>query len=258
VIDFYALCAHCPARQAAEACYELAFHRPMTEPEPDPGRKIRWPTDLHELTNAECRELEKLRGIYCGAFDLATKLGLLKIGTVWGQRSWIVQDISGRVAEARRMDGQPFDGVHKSKALTGSVKNGLPLGCLTNSNLLNQVHRLVLVEGAPDLMAAFAILLDYPVAVRPMCMLGAMTNITAGDFRGDQVLIIPHTDDEGNEASDRWAEQIKARGGDVIFFHLETAFKDLDEWLRNSIQNGTDPTACLPWHQLNKVPARES
>jgi DNA primase len=205
---------------------------------------IRWPSDLREPTEAECRALGELRGLGPSVFDLAGKLGTLKVARVYGALAWIITDSSGICAEARRFDGEFYEKKNgerlKSFALPGSHKYW-PVGLQTNSETLNAAKRIVLVEGGPDYFAALELCAAYdlenrgPGSIRPMALLGAGTNLgpEAGQFIKDaEVVIIPHNDPAGVKAGDRWTEQLIALGAQWVQIEpLPFEFDDLNEFL---------------------------
>jgi hypothetical protein len=224
-----------------------APNRPPETFLPLPG--IRWPSDLREPTPSECIELGRLRNLPPLAFWTARLLGTLKVATIGKERSWILTDLSGICAEARRFDGQPFVKPNgdklKSFALSGS-KKFWPVGLQTNNPSLNHCGRILLVEGGPDYFAALALAIEAPINFRPAAMLGASTNIgleAAKYIRGAQVVIIPHNDLAGALSEDRWTEQTKAAGAiKIVVQHLPFEVDDLNDFLR---LNPQEPSVLL-------------
>ncbi len=154
---------------------------------------------------------------------LAHDLGVLRFGNVCGCPCWIVTDESRRIAEARRLDGKPFPAVgtlgeRKAHTIKGSVKSwpvGLRLRIVPERL---REFAVVLVEGGPDLMAAYAALARLPMGARdvhPVAMLGTSASIAPdalGAMSGRAVVILAHGDDPGREAGRRWAKQLSGAG----------------------------------------------
>jgi len=89
---------------------------------------------------------------------------------------------------------------------------------------------MALVEGGPDLLAAFhfAHCEGRQDHVAPVAMLGASLSIP-GDalscFVGKRVRIFPHLDDAGQDAAARWEGQLVAAGAVVDCFALTSIRK---------------------------------
>ncbi len=154
-----------------------------------------------------------------GGLLFAHFVRVLHFGDVGGFPCWLVSDESRKLAEARRLDGLPFPAVgtlceRKAHTLKGSVKSW-PVGLLPR--LSADRHRrvpVVMVEGAPDLLSAFAVLNVLPMSERdflPVAMLG--TGATIGPdaiemLSRREVVIVAHGDKAGAEAAARWAGQL--------------------------------------------------
>ncbi len=175
---------------------------------------------------------------------LAHQVKVLHIAKVGGFACWVVSDDSKHIAEARRLDGQPFPAVgslgeRKAHTLRGSTKSwpcGLALQ-LPPARLQKLQHLpLVLVEGGPDLLGAFAVLASMPIAAQdtqPCAMLGASASIGAealSSIAGRQCVILAHGDLAGRTAGTRWAGQLSAAGSRVAVRHLPEG-KDLADLL---------------------------
>jgi hypothetical protein len=124
-----------------------------------------------------------------------------------------VTDDTRNSAQARRMDGQPWQlGPHpaaKALFLAGS-KAAWPVGL----SAIQACHQsILLVEGGPDLLAAHAYIwmANRKRDAAAVAMLGAQTSIPSHaipTFRGRRVRIVAHSDDVGWSAAQRWARQI--------------------------------------------------
>jgi len=206
-------------------------------------RKLVLPADLHEGSTAELRLLAALRGLNVKALALATDRGLLRFATMQDGASritaWLVTDGDQRNAQARRLDGltwQSLPGEPKAKTLAQS-QAAWPIG-ITEARSFSC---MALVEGGPDLLAAFHFALaegrqDHVAAV---AMLGASLAIPDDAlplFAGKRVRIFPHLDDAGQDAAARWERQLVDIGAEVDCFSLagvrkvnESAVKDLND-----------------------------
>jgi hypothetical protein len=134
-------------------------------------------------------------------------------------RCWIVTDKARRNAQARRLDGKPFDGPdgHPLKAWTlpGSEAS-LPIGLLE----VQQYANVLLVEGGPDLLAAYHFIEAERRAndCHVVALLGASHRIPPsciGAFRGIQVRLFPHYDESGRRAAAHWSRALRGVGARV-------------------------------------------
>jgi hypothetical protein len=126
-------------------------------------------------------------------------------------------DPAGRFFEARRMDGQKWANGAKSDS-RGSKS-------LLGAELVNPGSLVLLVEGAPDLVACSI----YKTLGRkqstcfaddavPVAMLGAGVRLKDEDlvrFKGVRVIIFPHLDSAGRNARDTWKAQLRKAGASV-------------------------------------------
>src|ERR1700730_5875542 len=109
--------------------------------------------DLSRFRLGSITEIEAVansRGVDPRAVSLAQEMGCLLFGSVFGLPSWILTDVSGRCAEARRIDRQPYPadstkGERKAHALIGSPKSW-PVGCLISSQYRNHGNTIALVH----------------------------------------------------------------------------------------------------------------
>lgn len=157
---------------------------------------------------------------------LAHSVGVLRFGRVSGFDCWIVTDESTRVAEARRLDGRAFPafgslGERKAHTLKGSTKSW-PVGLSLRLSQSRTAHLrrlpMVILEGGPDLLAAYALLATLPMDttdVQPVAMLGSESSI--GDdalptVSGRPCIVVAHGDQAGRNAADKWALRLSAAG----------------------------------------------
>jgi hypothetical protein len=148
---------------------------------------------------------------------------------VLGFRCWILTDEANRIAEARRLDGEPFPALgsldeRKSHTLRGSNKSW-PVGMKPPKvKRIPDNLPVVLVEGGPDYLAACDLLGAVERDFLPIAMLGAGQSIHPEGlsfFKGKNVTILAHPDDAGVEAARRWGAQISASGGAPRAIQLE-------------------------------------
>ena len=242
VVDFVAKVKGVSVKEALASLQSMtgteAPYRPPERVLPRDG--IRWPPDIRTPLGDEARALAQLRGLDPSAFDLAGRLGTLKIATVYGAPAWIITDAARICAEARRFDGQMYvkgDGKKlKSFALPGS-KKFWPVGLETSRPEINALRNILLVEGGPDYFAAMQLAIDSEINFRPAAMLGAATSIgpqAEKYLRGARIVIVPHNDrsGEGEKAALKWAGQIQALGATDCFIQkLPIVCDDLNDFL---------------------------
>jgi hypothetical protein len=194
---------------------------------------------------AELRELSERRGFSIESLRLAEERGFLRFCSLWGTSAWCISDCRRELFEFRRLDGAKWPAygrLHQRKAhCVGGGKNW-PIGTLESE----QFEKIVVVEGAPDLLAAvhFLHLERKTESVAPVAILGAGNHRLAPEalarFKGKLVRIYPHADEAGRVAMRDWAKQFKAAGAArVTAFDLSelvlvdgTAGKDLADVAR--------------------------
>jgi hypothetical protein len=192
---------------------------------------VREPSDTDHESIIETRKLspEGISGLL-----LAHDVGVLHFADVAGFRCWLVADESKRCAEARRLDGKAFPALgnlaeRKAHTLKGSTKSW-PVGLALRVSESRAEHLrripLVLVEGGPDLLAAFALLGALPSSegdVQPVAMLGAGASINAqalAQIAGRRVLVLAHGDRAGVDCAARWGKQLSEAACKVQLRHL--------------------------------------
>lgn len=183
-------------------------------------------SDLRRGNRKELEAVARLRGVSLDAPRHMDTLGLLKFGTVWGVPCWVLWDHSGRLAEARRLDGSAFSRGEKVRSLKNS-KKAWPLGLVPSPQfgLLHPFAQILLTEGSGDFVAAFHFSrLNGPVKWQPVSVLGK-SPIHADAlplFTNRPVLIVPHVDADGGglEAATRWNAQLTAVGCQVRMIDL--------------------------------------
>lgn len=172
-------------------------------------------------TVADFVRLAQLRNLSVEGLQLASTRGLLWFGNRLGVDAWIVSDGARVNAQARRMDGGTwghFDGNPKAWTLGGSWA-GWPIG----AEEAKSFPKLALVEGGPDLLAAFHFIHceGRERDVAPVAMLGASQRIHEDAlplFAGKRVRLFPHLDSAGQDAAARWTRQLELVGATVDGF----------------------------------------
>ncbi len=183
------------------------------------SKRATWPAMESPLTSEDgisalaMGELATLRHVSLGGAELMAKRGLLWFA-MWKQHpAWIVADSARVNAQARRMNGQQWEGINaKAQTLPGS-RAAWPVGV----NESKPFPVILLCEGGPDLLAAHHYIAAHKreADTAAVAMLGANSLITADAlplFAGKRVRITAHADDAGRNAAVRWADQLKAAG----------------------------------------------
>ena len=200
-------------------------------------------TGFQAGTPDQIARLAALRDISAGALELASHNGILVFGLHSGHEVFGVTDASGNALEVRRLDGRPFPAIgvvdeRKSHSLKGSSKSW-PVG-IGNAG---DHQPVLLVEGLPDLLAAFEVIVaeDAQHRAAPVGMLSASARI--GDealplFAGKRVRVVPHLDPAGAAGAERWIDQLSAVGATVEVVGLGCSpkpdgrtVKDLNDYL---------------------------
>lgn len=207
-------------------------------------RKAPFPT-LRLGTRSEFQQLGDLRGFAENAMRLAEERGLLRFTEHFGKPAWCVTDGRRQLVELRRLDGKPWDAFGRLPArkshCIGSGKRW-PIGTLESTPF----PKVVLVEGAPDLIAAFHFIVveAKEASVAAVACLGASNHFldpqALQHFAGKVIRIFPHLDTAGFTASRAWARALKEAGvGRVEGFNLSrlttvdgTGGKDLADVIR--------------------------
>ncbi len=243
---------------------EITFDRPKAGAERQPEKRLdversglKKPSlpSLQKPSRAACELIARGRGLDVDAVWVAARV-FGRVGYCrwpqyeshgkWRERSdgaypsWAAIDKTRFVAEYRRMEldetGRPLPYVRQDggtiKAWSTAGKNW-PLGALEAPDK----KRVLLVEGGPDMLAAYHFLLRHKMAnqVAVVCMLGAGNRIRESAlklFAGCRVRIMvdadlpkDHEDPKkrklpGMEAAARWQRQLQDAGAAVETFNV--------------------------------------
>lgn len=178
-------------------------------------------------TEWHLRTLSEMRQIPIIALDQAQRRGLLWFGDWHGQSCWFITDSTRANAQARRLDGNTWANGVKALTIPGSwAKWPIGLGTAGQS--------VMLVEGGPDLLAAHELALRMGMPFLPVAMFGAALDIHPSAvplFRGRSVICIPHNDDPGRKACERWIVQIKPYVKEAWIEPIPGGSKDINDWM---------------------------
>jgi len=203
-------------RQYLEAaCVEPRLQPGLRSPSASTARQTPPPRPLPVFPAMEngrgddLARLAKLRAVSPAALCLASSVGLLRFATLRGHRAWIITDDERLNAQARRLDGQPWEHIGaKAWTLPGAWASH-PIG----RQLAKTYPKIMLVEGGPDMLAALHFIIHAGQLCDwcPVAMLGASQRIPTSAFpifERKRVRIFPHTDLPGRDAARVWALQL--------------------------------------------------
>jgi hypothetical protein len=247
-VDFIAQACDLSKSEAARKLIELAGtrgcgrpranHRPQSRPasaksvEEEKARQRRsWPV-FETPSRTEIAAIAALRDLSPEGVAIAAERRLLFCATWHGYRAWIVSDGSRLNAQARRMDGGIWEEKDsKAWTLPGSV-GGWPVGLRE----ARAFPAIALVEGGPDLLAAFHLAwcetatpetlalgkgIDLSGSFGVVAVFGAtirMIDAALPLFAGKRVRIFAHDDSAGYGGAATWAVHLKAAGAAVDSF----------------------------------------
>lgn len=202
-----------------------ATSKPSPPPDVKPERKPFIGT-LRELGREECEAIAASRGLLLDAVMLAACEGLLWHGERLGCASWVLTDSERWNAQFRRFDASPYVLSDGREVKTLGVKGGWaawPLGI--PALISGSYRRAVIVEGLPDALAAFQVLLETGCAAScaVLCMTGAGLRIPLDClpfFAGVNVRIFCDADESGRRAALRWEGQLREAGAACDAFDL--------------------------------------
>ncbi len=143
--------------------------------------------------------LVRLRGLPEDAIRDALADGVLHFSKYRGESAWLIQD--EKAGSARKLDGKPWSSRGNAKVLdtpgsSGKRLEGHPVGMSVASTFGD----IIICEGGPDLLAAYAIRCVSGWNFGVVCLLGSGVRIaeqTKGSFSGKRVRIVEQFDDPG-------------------------------------------------------------
>jgi hypothetical protein len=210
---------------------------------------------MGEGTKHDIAALQALRKLPTPeGIELAIDSRLLFFGPVFDRpqgsagavhHSWILTDDSRRGAQARRMDGQPWESTGaKAKTIQGTTARW-PVG-IAHAKTLD----IALVEGGPDALAACTALamLGMDERIQTVSMLGSSQTIHPDAvklFRGKTVWMFPHHDENmaGIIGAIKWAKSLELVGARIIPFDFRPypGVKDLNDFVSALGKQATQP-----------------
>ena len=205
---------------------------------PEPRKPLVLPP-MDKGTIAELAQLQRQRGFqHFGGLQILIDRGQLRFATMRdgaeSPRCWLITDSAKRSANARRLDGKPWQalpGQPKAKTLPGS-QAAWPLGAIR----IKKADAVVLLcEGTPDLLAAATwAAFDCPEEWEAVAMPGRMPIHPEALplFQSKTVYIFVHNDAPGTAAARTWQTQLIAAGAIVIALCSETKGRDLNDALK--------------------------
>ncbi len=215
---------------------------------------------FREGTPEELQTLAGLRGIGLEGLRWASARGVLRFGTVKEQPSWIVMDVEGVNAQARRLDGMPWEDLGAKARTARGAWASWPIGIREARDF----PAIALCEGGPDFLAAHYLSLweqashftKTDVACAPVGMLGASLRIHADAlplFAGKRVRLFGHGDPAGREAVTRWARELEPHASEVDAFDFGglvradgAPAKDLNDCLNLNPDSFSETKKLLP------------
>jgi hypothetical protein len=170
--------------------------------------------DLHALATA--------RNLAVEAVAIASQRGVLWFYDSSEGRAWLLTDASRLNAQARRLDGKPWNwNGKKAWTLRGSVA-AMPIGLPESASF----EALALCEGGPDFLAAFhhAFASGLEKFLAPVCMAGAGLRIREESLRyfaQKRVRIFVHDDAAGSRGATMWAAQLRTVAAHIDGFTFD-------------------------------------
>ena len=208
----------------------------QAKPKPQEQRSPLALPALDKGTVSELSQLQRLRGFDCFAgIQMLIDRGQLAFATMRdgaeSPRCWIITDSAKRNANARRLDGKPWQslpGQPKAKTLAGS-QAAWPMGA-------PRIHKSTMIlfcEGTPDLLAAATWAAFKLFTWEAVAMPGRMRihSEALPLFKGKQVYIFAHNDTAGLDAARTWGEQLTEAGATATALCSDTEGRDLNDAL---------------------------
>lgn len=193
-----------PAPRSATVCREAstlpaAADRPKLPP-------------LEKGTKEMRQRLADVRGLSIASVELAVARGLVRFGLFRMHPAWFALDDTGRIAQARRLDGQPWAEGVKAWTLRHSQARW-PVGI----EAVKEGQTIHLVEGGPDILALLhlASLACCETETCPVAMLAGAARFhpdALPRFAGRRVVCHPHADEAGQATGRRWQEDLCRAG----------------------------------------------
>ena len=177
------------------------------------GLDLQPPTLAEIVALADCRAWPTFAGL-----EIAARRGLLRVANVKhrgeSHRAWLLTDDARKSAQARRLDGNEWQGdgfTFKSKSLRTDPDNPPGLADVVKANRPG----VLICEGEPDTLAAltFAWLAGCADNVGVVVLTGASKGLPPAvleKLRGRRVRILSQTDTAGHRCAFSWLESLTA------------------------------------------------
>jgi hypothetical protein len=201
----------------AEACKKIIAYAGGDSARPTPPRitrkKKRGKPALPTLCDSKNHhaKLADLRSVSPQAVDICVERGLVGFGEWKGKQAWLVTDQTKRNAQARRLDGKPWNEIEAKAWTLPKSEAAWPIGL--EESLPYPI--VLLVEGGPDLLAAahFIYCENRESEAAPVAILGAGHRLKQEALialAGKTIRIFSHADKSGYSSTKRWADQLRS------------------------------------------------
>jgi hypothetical protein len=234
VVSFLCHARNCDHTDARQWFMErLSITPPPPPTKAPPPKKIQWPGQLVTGDHRRWDLFSRKRGICYGATFTAVEIGFLRFLRVDGLACFSVTDDTGRAAEIRRWDGQPFFNKSKAYPLRG-VDKSWPLGLAENP----KAPSVILCEGATDFLAALHLYHLYRKSGgKSRWAIAAMLGASCRNLhpqavellRGRHVRLVPDADAAGAAMAAHWKSYLPAHCSctvDTVFLPDKTDLTD--------------------------------
>jgi hypothetical protein len=145
------------------------------------------------------------------AVDICVERGLVGFGEWKGKQAWLVTDQTKRNAQARRLDGKPWNEIEAKAWTLPKSEAAWPIGL--EESLPYPI--VLLVEGGPDLLAAahFIYCENRESEAAPVAILGAGHRLKQEALialAGKTIRIFSNADKSGYSSTKRWADKLRS------------------------------------------------
>jgi hypothetical protein len=182
-------------------------------------------------SQAEIHAIAVDRSLDPAGLEMPKRLGCLRCGDVCGYHSWILTDPVGWTAEARRFRCLVYPAHGKlSERKAHTIRHGSkswPVGLGVDRTLVERAGLIALVEGGPDLLAAWHFICRFRGwSVLPAAILGRSVHGLSADalalLKGKRIKFFPHADpDDGAFVQiELISEQLRRIGCRPTYFDL--------------------------------------
>lgn len=211
--------------------------------------------ELHRLCKARKLPFSAVAGL-----EQAQKDGVLLFGTWKEQLCWVVTDHQRYVAEARRLDGKPFRIAGEGKTL--EIKSWTLPGTEgrkkwpVNIVQASKASKVIMVEGGPDLLAAFALRQsmgeNQKIGVCGMLgSHGSLHSLSHSYFRGKSVRLLQHNDQGGKKMEEKLRPQLEPLGASFEVWQGKKG-EDFNDYLTRRLAENVGGISKHTRHKFNE------